>query len=514
VTAALLSFQFANRVYRRESRLHPMGRAIRLFGPVSAAGFVIYAVWRAMIKSPPKNMTKTLAADRRPLPIPIRYRFSLLGRPWALILSAAALALLPVASRGAGVSVINLHSFDVFFNGEAPSGSLVQGPNGLFYGTTFEGGSANAGVIFDVSSNGAVNTLYTFTNGVDGAFPQAGLFLASDGNFYGTTVQGGTNGTGALFRMTPAGVFNSIYSFTALAKSQQNQDGAYPGASLMQVSDGYLYGTASVGGTNGSGTLFRISLGGSFQVVYAFSALNASGENNEGSQPEAALIQGSDTNLYGTAYGGGSNGFGTVFSYNVVQGQISSVYSFKNAADGANPLAALVQARDGYFYGTASQGGSETNGTLFKISGKGVFTSLHSFSGETEGANPLAPLVQGTNGSFYGTCANLGSGFGTFLKRRLMGWSHRSMRLRAEMTAPLLRRDWCKPPMACSSERLPAVAQIIWERYSASLPRGRSRRSCHSWGAVMAVIRRRRWCREPTVISTAQPTRAEQMATV
>jgi uncharacterized repeat protein (TIGR03803 family) len=366
-------------------------------------------------------MTKTINPYTRPLSILIRYRFSLLGRPWALVLSAAILALLPVTSRGTGVSVINLHSFDVDFNGEAPSGSLVQGANGLFYGTTFEGGSANAGVIFDVSSNGAVNTVYTFTNGVDGAFPQAGLFLASDGNFYGTTVQGGTNGTGALFRMTPGGVFNSLYSFSALPQSGQNQDGAYPGASLVQADDGNLYGTASAGGTNGSGTLFKISLGGSFQLVYAFSALDTNGQNSEGSNPEAALIQGTDANLYGTAYGGGSSGFGTVFSYNVAQIQISSVYSFKNAADGANPMAALVQARDGYYYGTASQGGSETNGALFKISGKGEFTSLHSFSGETEGANPLAPLVQGTNGSFYGTCANSGSGFGTVFEATTNG---------------------------------------------------------------------------------------------
>jgi uncharacterized repeat protein (TIGR03803 family) len=346
---------------------------------------------------------------------------SLSWQSLTFVLSAVFLSLLPISSKGVGVSVANLHSFDDFYNGEAPYSSLVQGANDLFYGTTFEGGANNAGVIFEVASNGAVNTLYTFTGGVDGAFPPAGLVLANDGNFYGTTVQGGTNDTGSLFRITPAGVFNSLYSFTALPKDGQNPGGAYPGGSLVQASDGNLYGTASAGGTNASGTLFKISLGGSFQLVYAFSALGTNGENSEGSDPEAALIQGSDGILYGTAYAGGSNGFGTVFAYNVAQSQMTSLHSFQKASDGANPLAALVQGKDGDFYGTASQGGSEANGTMFKITSEGGFTFLHAFTGGTDGANPLAPLVQGTNGKFYGTCANSASGFGTVFEATTNG---------------------------------------------------------------------------------------------
>ncbi|MGO8700135.1 MAG: choice-of-anchor tandem repeat GloVer-containing protein [Limisphaerales bacterium] len=329
----------------------------------------------------------------------------------------------PISSKGAGVSVVTLHSFDdsYFYNGEAPSSSLVQGANGLFYGTTLEGGSANAGVIFEVGSNGAVNTLYTFTGGVDGAFPQAGLYLANDGNFYGTTIEGGTNGAGTLFRITPGGIFTSLYSFTALSKAATNQDGAYPGASLVQASDGNLYGTASSGGSNGSGTLFKISLGGSFQLVYAFSALNGYYDNSEGSDPEAALVQGANGVLYGTAYAGGSNGFGTVFAYSLAQNQMTSLHSFQKAITGANLMAALVQGQDGAFYGTTSQGGSKTNGTMFKMTSTGGFALLHVFTGGTDGANPLAPLVQGANGSFYGTCANLESGFGTVFEATTNG---------------------------------------------------------------------------------------------
>jgi uncharacterized repeat protein (TIGR03803 family) len=340
---------------------------------------------------------------------------------WAPVLLAAILALLPVTSQGAGVSVINLHSFDDYYNGEAPYSSLVPGANGLFYGTTFEGGSANAGVIFEMASNGAVNTLYTFTGGMDGAFPQAGLYLANDGNFYGTTVEGGTSGTGSLFRLTSGGVFSSLYSFTALPQGGTNQDGANPGDSLVQASDGNLYGTASAGGANSSGTLFKINLSGSFQLVYAFSAVGTNGENSEGSDPEAALIQGTNGVLYGTAYAGGSNGFGTVFAYSVAQSQMTSLHSFQKAVDGANPMAALVQGTNGSFYGTTSQGGSETNGTLFKITSAGGFSFLHAFTGGSDGANPLAPLVQGTNGNFYGTCANSDSGFGTVFEATTSG---------------------------------------------------------------------------------------------
>jgi len=221
--------------------------------------------------------------------------------------------------------------------------------------------------------------------------------------------------------MTPDGVFSSLYSFTALPKRGTNQDGAYPGASLVQASDNNLYGTATAGGTNGSGTLFKISLGGSFQLVYTFSALDAYGENSEGSDPEAALIQGTNGILYGTAYAGGSNGFGTVFAYSVAQSQMTSLHSLQKSIDGANPMAALVQGKDGGFYGTTSQGVSETNGTLFKITSTGGFALLHTFTGGTDGANPVAPLVQGTSGNFYGTCANSESGFGTVFEATTNG---------------------------------------------------------------------------------------------
>jgi uncharacterized repeat protein (TIGR03803 family) len=339
----------------------------------------------------------------------------------APLLAAAFLACLPIPSEATGLSVVNLHSFDLFVNGAVSYASLVQGPNGLFYGTTFQGGSNDSGVVFEVASNGTMSALYSFTNGTDGGYPEAGLVLANDGNFYGTTYEGGTNGAGALFKITPSGGFTPLYSFTTINKTGENQDGAYPAASLIQASDGNLYGTTSTGGTNGSGTLFKVSLGGSFSLVYAFSALEFSGDNSEGAVPQAALVQGADGNFYGTANSGGSNGFGAVFEYLVSQSKMSPLYSFRGAGDGAKPVAALVQGTNGNFYGTASEGGTNTYGSLFEITSGGAFIPLYSFTDGKDGANPVAPLVQGADGNFYGTCTGPQNGFGTVFEMTTNG---------------------------------------------------------------------------------------------
>jgi uncharacterized repeat protein (TIGR03803 family) len=123
-------------------------------------------------------------------------------------------------------------------------------------------------------------------------------------------------------------VFNPLYSFSA--QVEDNPDGAYPAANLIQATDGYLYGTASTGGANDSGTIFRISLSGSFQTVYSFSSLDGNSDNSDGSDPQAALIQAADGNLYSTTYGGGSNGYGNIFKYNLSLNQLTTLYSFTN----------------------------------------------------------------------------------------------------------------------------------------------------------------------------------------
>src|ERR1017187_4861407 len=283
--------------------------------------------------------------------------------------------------------------------------------------------------------------LYRFgSSPTDGFDPQAGLVQGSDSNFYGTTYAGGTgngcsDGCGTVFRISPSGTYTSLYSFGSFLCFYSSFgifpcDGAEPLAGLVQGSDGNFYGTTSGGGEGatgncpegGCGTVFRISPSGTFTSLYSFA-----GYPNDGAQPQAGLVQGSDGNFYGTTYDGGSTncstiygaGCGTVFRISP-SGTETTLYSFGSSpTDGVNPQAGLVQGSDGNFYGTTFAGGvTSTNceycygyGTVFRISPSGTFTSLYSFGNSpTDGFEPQAGLVQGSDGNFYGTT----SGGGTY----------------------------------------------------------------------------------------------------
>jgi uncharacterized repeat protein (TIGR03803 family) len=172
---------------------------------------------------------------------------------------------LPAFAASAGVVLTSLHSFGVFTNGATPQGGLVQGSDGNFYGTTQVDGTNGGtnggnGTVFKVSATGELTTLYSFTGGKDGGYPQAGLVQGSDGNFYGTTQVGGTNGgngnvgNGTVFKVSTTGDLTTLYSFTG------GKDGAGPSAGLVQGSDGNFYGTTAVRGMGGAGTVFRLSV--------------------------------------------------------------------------------------------------------------------------------------------------------------------------------------------------------------------------------------------------------------
>jgi len=324
--------------------------------------------------------------------------FALLMR----LLWAAALVL-PTVGVQAGVVFTSLHSFQAFPNGENPYAGLVPGTDGNFYGTTAGGGTNGAGTVFKISTNGVLTSLYSFTGGNDGANPYAGLVQGRDGNFYGTTEYGGTSGYGTVFKISTNGALTSLYSFTGL------DDGGNPAAGLVQASNGSLYGTTSWGGDY-YGTIFRLTTNGAFTLIYSFTGAD------DGAYPEAALIQASDGFLYGTASAGGISGWGTVFRVSV-NGAFDSFFSF-NDTDGAYPYAGLVQGSDGYLYGTTySGGGRSASGTVFRISTNGAFNSLHLFTGGNEGAEPNASLIQASDGNLYGTTAEGGTnGDGTVFK--------------------------------------------------------------------------------------------------
>lgn len=309
-------------------------------------------------------------------------------------------------------------------DGEYPTGALVQTVNGTLYGTTMYGGANDDGSVFEITPPGEFTTLYSFcsaTNCSDGSVPN-GIVLGATGNFYGTTYGGGTSGNGTIFEITPAGKLTTLYSFCAAGNPCQ--DGANPESRLAEASNGKFYGTTWSGGTGpyepgGGGVVFEITAAGKFTTLYSFcSQVNCV----DGSNPIAGLVQARNGNLYGTTYFGGSNcvnggGCGTVYEITPA-GNLSTLYNFcsqTNCSDGLFPVAGLVQAADGNFYGTANQGGLDTNqcldgtascGTIFKITPEGTLTALYSFCSQTgcaDGANPKATLLQATDGTFYGS---------------------------------------------------------------------------------------------------------------
>jgi uncharacterized repeat protein (TIGR03803 family) len=300
-------------------------------------------------------------------------------------------------------------------NGGAPQGDLIQGTNGSFYGTTLYNGANGGGTVFKISTAGKLKTIYNFCTQpgcADGQTATAGLVQAPDGKFYGTTQFGGAHNAGTVFQVTAAGKLANLYNFC----SQVNcTDGAYPVGSLVQGADGNLYGASNAGGitggacgSNGCGTIFKITSAGMLTTLYAFcSKPNCT----DGEIPVAGLVQGTDGNFYGTtAYSSNTSPSGTVFAITPA-GKLTTLYQFcsqSNCADGSAPFGRLVQGVDGNFYGTTSQSGMPNCGvfglgcgTVFKITPKGALTTLHTFDG-TDGAYEWAGLAQGTDGNFYG----------------------------------------------------------------------------------------------------------------
>jgi len=218
------------------------------------------------------------------------------------------------------------------------------------------------------------------------------LIQATDGNLYGVTSYGGANGDGVVFRISPSGTLDAIYSFCSLASCA---DGENPYTSLIQGSNGDLYGTTYSGGASNNGTLFKITTSGTLTTLYNFCSLASCAD---GSGPEGQLAVDGAGNIYGTAYSGGASNFGTVFKFST-KGVLTTLHSF-SGADGENPEGGLTAA-SGVFYGTAQYGGAKGDGTVFKITTAGVETTLHSFTG-SDGLNPKGWLVD-VAGTFYGT---------------------------------------------------------------------------------------------------------------
>jgi uncharacterized repeat protein (TIGR03803 family) len=321
-----------------------------------------------------------------------------------------------ITPQGSLTTLYNFCSLQGCTDGEYPNAALVLATDGNFYGTTYFGGASALpyGTVFKLTPQGSLTTLYNFcsqSSCTDGSFPSAGLVQGADGNLYGATYEGGSNNVGTLFKITPKGQLTTIYSFCAQPGCA---DGEYPSyAGLVLGTDRNLYGVTNLGGANGNyGTVFKVTSSGKLTTLYSFCSQSNCAD---GIYPEG-ILQATNGSFYGTANAGGAcpyttQGCGTVFKLTSA-GKLTTLYTFcpqNNCPDGANPIG-LVQASDGNFYGTTSQGGISTNGTtnagsIFKISATGAFTSLYGFCSQTNCADGTLPrdLVQVTSGSFIGT---------------------------------------------------------------------------------------------------------------
>jgi uncharacterized repeat protein (TIGR03803 family) len=287
--------------------------------------------------------------------------------------------------------------------------SLVQGTNGNFFGVTKLGGKYGTlagygyGTAFEITPTGVLTTLHNFcaqTGCPDGSEPY-NLIQATDGNFYGTALFGGSYGKGALFQIGSTGKFTELYSFCATAGCP---DGALP-VGLVQASNYSLYGSTQTGGTSNGGTLFSLSPAGKFTTLHSF----AHGQPN-------VMIQASDGNLYGTTAAGGSGSHGIVFRLTPA-GKLTVLHNFcnLNCAEGNSPLAGLVQGSDSNLYGTTYLAGNTYYaGSVFELATNGAFSTLYLFcsqGGCVDGDGPGA-LTQATNGDFYGATSGGGSSLG------------------------------------------------------------------------------------------------------
>jgi uncharacterized repeat protein (TIGR03803 family) len=313
----------------------------------------------------------------------------------------AGMFLVAIAIAAPAQTVSTIYQFNNGSNPNYPAGVMAQGRDGNFYGVTLSGNGCCQGVIYKISSGGALTSLYSMAQS-DGT-TCSGLTLGTDGNFYGTCHNGGANDYGTLFKATSAGVLTVLHNF---AVQGSTSDGCEPLAPPIQASNGDFYGTTSFCGANNYGTVYKLTLAGAYSLLYSFQ-----GPPNDTLLP-LGLIE-ADGDLWGVGNGWIISG-GGIFKITLA-GKESLVYTFEansdgEYTDGESPSANLIQGSNGDFYGTTEQGGTANEGTIFQLTAAGKETVLYSFPNQTDGAYPTLPLTQGPNGVLFGAATDCAGG--------------------------------------------------------------------------------------------------------
>jgi uncharacterized repeat protein (TIGR03803 family) len=305
-------------------------------------------------------------------------------------LTAAVLALIVVVATNSQAQFSVLYNFNTKgTDGANPAnpGILAQGRDGNMYGTTVNGGTNGVGTVFQITPSGKETVIYNCTQ-AQGYAPYAGLTLGTDGNLYGAMLYGGTSGFGTIFQITPSGSLTVLYPFTG------GTDGRYPAAPPVLGSDGNWYGTTQ-GDFSNNGTLYQLTPAGKFKLLYTFAGPQGS------DQPRTPLLLATNGYFYGNTEIGGKDNQGILFSLSPAL-KVKVLFNFEGT-HGSAPLGPLIQGSDGNLYGTTSGGGSMGTGVVFRAPLSGKPTVLYNLPGGSGPNTPYGGVVQATDGNFYGT---------------------------------------------------------------------------------------------------------------
>jgi uncharacterized repeat protein (TIGR03803 family) len=308
---------------------------------------------------------------------------------------------LPVDSSAQTFSL--LHTFANIPDGAKPESKLLTGQNGNVYGVTYNGGTNGQGTIFRLNNNG-ITILHNFGVGQsDGKFPldNSGLIRDQAGNLYGTTTGGGgKTGSGTVFKL------NILTNKLTILHAFSGKDGRIPNAGLSMDASGNLFGTTYAGGGKGLGTIFEITASGDFSTLYSFPSAVS------GYEPTGGVVLDTDGNLYGATRFGGMVGYGTIFKLDTSD-TLTTLHNF-SGTDGGNVDGGLIRDQSGNLYGASASYGLFVYGNIFKLDAAGQLTVLYSFTCEQDGCYPFTELVMDGSGNLYGTTEQVeGSKYGT-----------------------------------------------------------------------------------------------------